>query len=685
MQSSALTEAIALEDDLQQGILAQPMGGYPVAALNLPEDFVRRIRDRRLIDIYRREFRQIEIPAAATQPASAPASAPAASSQVVIRSAHTELPSVVVDRRAKYVPGRPESRGFRAPILASKLENPRTTLPENLPTEWQAAADIVASRLAPDGLLDTLTQVISHVGATAFLAEGSTGWERLVEIGFPVDLLVHFTIDGKPPKLQLDLIRRIANRLTANASAGRGAAISGIEFRWQRSEGFTAADDCGTHALDYFRMQIPNRALWEPGQRGDAVDIAAQVLDAAPRAELLMLVSQSDASALRTELSAWPAPTTKRLTLIEEALPVSQWAQDNGKPGWLRTTGGELRRASLAPRYASQNEDGSVFLPNDSFMADDWVGAGLAAIQSPLLFQGGNLIVASDRAKSRRVLLIGEAEIYRNVALGLSRAQTIEAFKSELAVDDCVVLPSVSFHIDLDVNVRSLPDGQIVALVNDTHAAAIEIARAGFAALGASGHLNPDDARALSAALAQDDHAKFRALMRAKFRLPLNDAGQFSAGVTAAFAGPTARDAAPDFHTFLAAVDTLLLDAPEFVPPNNPYALAYSRAMQRQREDQRALLDALRPLGWKVIAVPGFSATGDSICFLNGLHDAGHFFVPVYGGFYSALDAAALEKIGRALPGITLVPIRTAAVQRRAGGVRCIVAAYGPPADQAKP
>ena len=74
------------------------------------------------------------------------------------------------------------------------------------------------------------------------------------------------------------------------------------------------------------------------------------------------------------------------------------------------------------------------------------------------------------------MLLFGEAEIHRNHALGLSREQVLAAYRAEFGADRCIVLPTISFHIDYEVSIREI-DGKLVAFVNDPLAAAKIIAK----------------------------------------------------------------------------------------------------------------------------------------------------------------------------------------------------------------
>ena len=96
---------------------------------------------------------------------------------------------------------------------------------------------------------------------------------------------------------------------------------------------------------------------------------------------------------------------------------------------------------------------------------------GAELIHSPLLFQGGNILCAVDPKTGERILLVADADIYRNTALGLTAAQAIEAFRVEFGCDRCEMIETASFHLDYDISVRAV-DGKLIAMVNDPKAAA---------------------------------------------------------------------------------------------------------------------------------------------------------------------------------------------------------------------
>src|SRR4029079_6078584 len=158
--------------------------------------------------------------------------------------------------------------------------------------------------------------------------------------------------------------------------------------------------------------------------------------------------------------------------------------------------------ATLVPRYASRGEDGPTFVPGETYLIEAFAAQGHRVTQSPLLFQGGNLIAVRDPASGERILLLGEAEIYRNTALGLTREQVLDAFRVEMGVDRCAVLPAVSFHIACELTVRAV-EHRLVSFVNDSSVAARIVIDCGLTALEKHGDI--------TAAAASDARAKIAA------------------------------------------------------------------------------------------------------------------------------------------------------------------------------
>lgn len=643
-----------IADNLMTDMLAQPVGRFTVADLGLPDEFARRVRDRMLIDIFRRGRTQPEqAPAPARTPSARP-TRPAESLKLV-----RHQPPLDALRAVGALHGiRPEARGFIADVLPP-ARGLGPGIPRSLPEDWQVGADVLNARLSSAGVLVTLAEVIAAVGPESVSATPEAGASNLRAIGFPLDLLDHFRLAERTGGA---IVPFIASELAAGKTPD--AAVAGAVFAPVRAHDFRVSDEGGLEAIELLRLQIPSTTLWNPDTAGDLIDAAGATLALRPQWGVLTSVSRTDLRAVLPIVSEW-ASNGRAVTVIEEALPVAQWAQDTAKAGRATGASGTRQIASLVPRYASQNEDGSVFAPNESYMAGGWASAGHAVIQSSLLFQGGNLMAVVDRGD--RVLLIGEAEVYRNTALGLSREQVEQLFATEFGVARVVVLPSASFHIDLDLTVRSSPTAVPTVFVNDPQAGARAVLAASVEAAAKAGGMSPEGA------------GKVRELL---------DTGRFSELVV--LLGPIiekwlieppeglfeGEDGGAVAARMMVALD-LLAATVDIADETDPIASAYRGALGRNQGDCRALVAAVEVLGWKVERVPGLSAGAESVNYLNGLQDNDAYFMPVLGGPFADLDRRVAGSIQRVLgERVLVVSIPSSALQRRAGGLHCVAVAY---------
>jgi hypothetical protein len=298
-------------------------------------------------------------------------------------------------------------------------------------------------------------------------------------------------------------------------------------------------------------------------------------------------------------------------------------------------------------------------------------------IHSPLLFQGGNLLAVRDPATGQRILLVGEAEIYRNTAMGLTWDQVVDAFRIECGVDRCIVLPSVSFHIDYDLCMRA-QKGTLVAYVNDTSAAAGIILKRGIQALQARNVL---DGPTSEIALGHLSAGRLRELVQligpivfshsdGDGHFPLDFADMFSAGPRDSGVGNLQR--------FLLAIDTIVSQAYQRDElPADPYARSYYESLARREADRKALEQRLRDEGFTVVDVPGFADAARSIVYVNGIHDSSRYLMPAYGGLYQELDDAARAAFSDSLgERVQVIPLLCSETQRRVGAVHCSIAVY---------
>ncbi len=666
--------------EIMNQIQAQPLGAHTVSTLALPEPLLRRIADRALRASFRQQFRRVAGGPLPALPRRSDEGKPP-NARFDIRR-HTVAPSILAYRRGLPA-ARPALRGFRAPLLDQANQSWPANPAGDADPDLRQAIDAVATRLADRGLLRTLVQVVATLGPQRVTTAAGPNVALLRATGLPVDLLDCFPVAGGDQPLAI--VETVCRRLSAGETAAALAddvADWPFEFTAARPS-FQVATESGEHPLGMFRLQIPTPALWHPAGAGGPLDITRQLMDAFPQAAMLITLHDRDLDAFDAEVRHWPAPPTFQAIVIGEPMPVAQWAQDNGKPGFIvDAESGRTQIATLAPRYASQREDGSLLVPNDSFLMDGLAAERHAVVQSALLFQGGNLLAVRDPTTAERILLIGEAAIRRNTALGLTAEQVLEAFRVEFAVDRCVVLPAVSFHLDLDVCVRA-HDQRLVAFVNDPEAASRLIIGLGLSALGRTGVLEEPLITQARDHLNRRADAALAALLFPVLAEHADGRGALPESMAAAFSeGPT--DSGPaNLKRFLIALDELSAGLPDNPVAGTPYGQTYAESILRRRHDRLALHHQLRQQGWTVVPLPSLSDADYSINYLNGIHLRDRYLVPAYGGFYAALDDAAAAVLREALgASVVLTPIGCAAGQQRVGAIHCSVAAYPPPPVQ---
>ncbi len=600
---------------------------------------------------------------------------------VVHRSA---APSGVAAWRASLREGRPALRGFRASIL----ERAGGTVSIDLPQDdiLRRAASIVARRLAREGLVLTTAAAIEALGASPHEIEGAT--DRLAAVGLPVDWLEYFRLPSEAHGGSATIVRRIASRLASGASVDSlREELSKASFAFRSSlEGFSVATESGEHDIGLVRLQLTRGTYWTGAGDGGCLDIARQLLAALPAADFVASVEEKHLEKLLETARGWPIGRTGRLTVIPEALPVAQWAQDDGKPGLSPAAdgptpdGGRREVVMLVPRYASRGEDGAAFVPGETFLVDGLASAGHRAAQSPLLFQGGDLLAARDPGTGERWLLIGEANVWRNTALGLAREQVLEAFRVEFGVDRCMVLPAVSFHIDQEMTLRAV-GSRLVVFVADPVAAVRIVLLCGVDALVSAGALSSAQAAEAKAHLEAGRDREFLALVVPETSKRCLGFGHFPESLAAAFARGEADSGIGNLQRFLLATDLLTSwSMPIDELPLDPHSVAYLRSLQRRDHDRREMVAELRRSGFEVARVPSLPESDRGIDYLNGLQERARYLMPAWGGLYAPLDRAAEEAFRRALgPGVEVHPILTSESQRRGGALHCSVSVHPRP------
>jgi hypothetical protein len=574
---------------------------------------------------------------------------------------------------------RPPLPGFRAPMLGASpwpFDAPRVGENESL----GRAADLVGAKLARDGLLKCVAEAIETLGAAQFVAGGGESVELLRRAGLPVDLLAYFDVEGSIAAA--DSHARIGGAVAAIA---RHVAVSTptialsewlgrAEFRFVKSHpGFVAVTDSGDGDFGLMRLQLTRPDYWAGIGDGGSVDIARQLVEKAPDVRLLVNIEKRFAEPFAMLVEAWPLRGASQISIVSSEFPVAQWARDNGVAGLVADErSGGVTEATITPRYASRGEDGTTFVPGESFVMDALAGAGHMVVQSPLLFQGGDLIVVNDVPRRQRVLLIGESEVWRNVALGLTAEQVLTCFKLEFGVDRCEVLPAASYHIDYQVSVRADATG-VTAFVNDPAAAVRIVVELGTRALAKGGVIGDDIVNKALACVEGGKAWEYAELIGPMLGGRSKVAGQYSEALTVGFSTAPSDSAAGNFQHYLSALDLWLsMAGGDALASVDPETRAYFLARRRLIEDGEGLIQQVAALGWKVVRVPSMGDSARGINYLNGLHDRRRFLMPAQGGLMKQLDEAAVRVFQHnLLSTVDVVPIMCAESQHRAGALRC--------------
>lgn len=647
--------------EVRANILSQKIGAATIADFNLPDEFVRRVAEHIYREAFQRQFRAVMTP-----PVPPPASSPA-----------TQPVELAGDGWLRFPETPPPLRGFRAAVTPGSAFAP-FDLDAGTPEPVRAAADQIAKGLAKDGLLAATAAALTTLEPLA-AGNPETQLRLLAEAGVPVDLLPCFdTQANSSADRWQESARRVITALHSLNRSGmpadaRAARLRSWTFSFRRSDPlFTCAAESGVLPLQGLRIQCTRGDNWTGAGGGDSVDLALHLLAAAPDARATLAVQDCFAGVLAGD-GRW-LDATERTTLLPQSLPVAQWAQDNAKAGFVRFNG-RPAPATLLPRYASRSEERSVFVAGEHLAAvatkDHW-----PLVCSSLLFQGGNLL-AVEQPNGQRVLLVGEAEIHRNMALGLSGAEAEAAFAAEFDAAKVVVLPAASFHIDLEVTCRTT-EREVLAFVNDQDAGARLIVHAGLDACTRANILRSSHIASLRKMLDASDCSEFLATLLPIVQSHQVQPGVYDASLAQHFSAGPADRAAPNLRRFLIALDYLLATSDLASQLDSDiYTASYLRSMQRTRADRAALRRELERLGWRVIPTPSFEETGAAVNAVNGIHDRARYFMPVHNGLYANLDRAAEAVFRKALPpNVKIVPIPTNETQTRAGALHCAVSTY---------
>lgn len=678
----------SIEEEVAADVLSQRCGRGTLADLDYPAEYVRRYADRIIRASFERRFRAVirdpdETPEVEGPPAppgirssSRPASRPVLPD--FVRFIESAVPP------STRAPEKPEETvlGFRArpdALSGAPVFDGHTPLrPTEYPRDeaWDRAAAHVGSALAKEGLLKTLVATVEIVGSDEFLGNPARGpspaVERLARIGLPVDLLRHFRSpkDGTPPS-----VVEIARRLQSTPRDTLLEDLASWRFAYSPTiDGFRATRDDGGDEIGSLRLQMSRGGDWIGPGDGGAIDIGRQLSAALPMAPMFVSVQRPDVDEFTIMLADWVKAPRGPIVVAVEPLEISQWAQDNARNGVVVAGARKGDVVTLAPRYASRGEMGALFAHGDTCLLDTFAAAGHACAQSPLLFQGGDMLFIRDPAKNEHVLVMGEAEVHRNRGLGLTREQVLAAYQAEFGADRCVVLPTLSFHIDYEVSFRAV-DGRMVAFVNDPLAAARIIARASVEPLIRLEVLDAATAAAAREHLDAGRDLEFVNLLGGALIGRAIGAGVYAESFAEKFtSGASGESGVANFQSILLALDILLnLSLPDDqVPADRPGG--YIRAWRRYVADLAMLRKALENEGWKVAPVPSISNGERSLNYLNGIQTPKRYYMPAIGGLLRPVDEAAAAAFKAELgSAVEVVPFLTGETQRRLGALRCAV------------
>jgi hypothetical protein len=658
----AIDPGFAVEAEVRANVLAQRVGVGTVADLNLPSDFVARVADRAIRESYYERHRAVgaaEAAAAARHQSAKPsgtwASVPEAVPDLAsFRSPETDGVEVASRRLVDVVPG--DANGHR------EVEPRR----------------VVRTRLAKEGLLATLARVILHLGPARFQPCGAEQAAALAGFGLPLDLLVWFRIEGVEPTAAA-MVSFIAGELVG------GVKIEKLEKALRRAKfvptatlpGFRGTSESGVDEARLLRVQLARDEYYAGRGDGGCLDLIEGVLRAFPTCEAIVSVQECHEQAARRLAANYGGPGRK-VTVCPQGLEVSQWAGDNGKSGSI-LDGATRRAAQLTPRFAGRREDATVFVPGDDLAVSGESLPMVVSRRSPLVFEGGNLLVCDDVKRGDRVLLVGEAELYRNQALGLTRDQAFEALCVEFGVQRCVVLAAASYHIDQEVTVRSLPDGRMVAFVPDVGRGVRLILEAGLTRLADVKRWPSGEVRVALEFLGRSRLRECLTMVWEGLGRERGADGLWSIEFANALStGPT-DSGVGSFHRFLLAADHLTAEAADPGEFSDGHFRAVLRSMVRREQDRRSVRARLEGLGWKVVGVPCLPEDSRGVNPLNGVQVRGRYLMPGSLGLWGSLDETARAVFADVLGefGIGVEVISSGESQRRQGAVHCSVGLCG--------
>jgi hypothetical protein len=675
-------------------------GLVTVDSLDLPEPFLRHVIDWELRGSWREANHQIQLPTKSAtalhdQKSMSGPSPGVAARPTIMTPASLAIDQPTMDTWLGIAFGVPELRGFRVPIgtgaddpwpfalLQRDADDPQAQ-------RYRRAATFVATHLAREGLIRTVMRLVRAPDMPGPWVDGETlKLNRLRAVGVPIDLLTMLTVDDGPAP------RAIAAWMRAGANVSDIDSIaSRARFEFQSSwPGFVIMAEDGSQPVSTLRLQLPTNRFRDGGVGdGSVLDVFRQLAIDGSQMPMIVSIHRDAVDGLVAEFARWNVPEPERIVIAPQPANVTQWAQDNAKSGCAAPIreGSRPRPRSvmLTPRYASRTELRSVCVPTDSLAMEELrrgFEGSLQVIHSPLLFQGGNLMAVVDPRTRQRWLLIGEAEVHRNHALGLSQAQVLEAFKLEFGVDRCEMIPAASFHIDLDFTIRGCGEELVACVIDDVAGARLIVAESIRALASAGVIAESQSARLVGAVIEGGPNAGAAAIAIRKAIDPTRDShGVLSSQLAEAFMD-SSKDPSPQAgvdaaRRFLVALDIVTADAmtdaqlADTSSGPSPLLRQYLAALRRQRAKLDELAARLQRLGMRVHRIPGTSDHEVSVNPVNGLHLGDCYLMPAYDGPFQAVDDAAVAAFKMAFGSTVRIEIiRTAAVQSTDGGLHCLV------------
>jgi hypothetical protein len=561
--------------------------------------------------------------------------------------------------------------GFRAPLFKTNIDAAEL-LPElNRNLSGDPVAEIVRTSLASDGLLRTLAKIVPLLGAESL--DTDAAFARLAKAGFPLDWLNYFETENGISG------RSIAKEIALSLKAGGGLEnidLSRFKFHFhQTCARFRVTTESGEFPPALLRLQIGGG--YERGiVPGSSLEVTARLVEALPDAKFLMAVENTLFEPISWLASQrWKASRDQHITLLSVPFKISGWVQDNAKAGAVLNSAGPVP-ALLVPRYASFGDAVSLFATGESFVMEGIEKAGIKIIQSPLLFQGGNVLAIRDAARQCSVLIISDTALYHNTALGLSREQVIEAFRLEFGVHDCIVLSPASYHLDYEVTFRS-HGSNTIAFVNDPRAAAGSLVQSGLQGLEQKELISPQEH-----AIAQEHlkNCRWTQLSQTILRFVerhRTPKGKFDASLASALRRTISDGATANLQCFLVATDILLAGSDEPIKTEDERRSNYLAALRHLLQLNDAFNAQLEGKGWRTIKIPSMPEFNFSINYLNAVQYENELLLPAWGGLYENLDRAAIARFESEIPKeVGVVPIPCAHSQFKHGAIHCMVSSF---------